>query len=195
MTHEEIQDLLEAYVDETLDRKTRADVDSHLVGCDECTAILDGVPAVDLGRVEPSVFDERAMRRAVRTTLFRLAVNVVVIVLVGWLVLSLLGFLVLQPFILNRGGRAEAATQVTQDLAVMYNPGAALSWTQHDSGILSRTSEARVVLPVGTEMVDLGALRTRIGLLIRAGVENREMVEALGFHVGDGGQQGLLLSV
>ncbi len=40
MTHEELQDLLEAYVDETLDRATRAEVDRHLAGCDECRAII-----------------------------------------------------------------------------------------------------------------------------------------------------------
>ncbi|MCZ7532377.1 MAG: zf-HC2 domain-containing protein [Acidimicrobiia bacterium] len=163
MTHDDLQDLLEGYVNETLDRTTRAEVDRHLAGCDECRAILDGVPAVQLGLIQPAAFDEKAMRRAVRTTLFRLAVNVVVIGLVGWLVLMLVGFLVFQPFIVNRGGRAEAATQATQDLAVMYNPGAALTQTQHNSGIISRTSEATVVFPIGTEMVDLGTLGTRIG--------------------------------
>lgn len=163
MTHEEVQDLLEAYVDETLDRKTRAEVDHHLAGCAECRVVLDGVPAVEFGRLPTTSFDERAMRRAVRTTLLRLAVNVVVILLLAWLTLVLVGFLVIQPLVVDRGGRAAAATQATHDLAVMYNPGAALSEGQHDSGIFTRTSRATVVVPIGTELLEIGTLETRIG--------------------------------
>lgn len=165
MTHEEVQDLLEAYVDETLDRKTRAEVDRHLADCAECRAVLEGVPAVALGRLATAPFDERAMRRAVRTTLLRLAVNVVAVLLVAWLALTLVGFVVIQPLIVNRGGRAAAATQATQDLAVMYNPGAALSDARHDSGIITRTSQATVVMPLGTDPVEIGTLETRIGPL------------------------------
>jgi hypothetical protein len=165
MTHDELQDLLEAYVDETLDRTARAAVDSHLAGCEECRAILDDVPAVQLGRIEPPGFDDRAMRRAVRTTLLRLAFNVVGVFVVGWLTLSLLGFLVFQPFIVDRGGRAAAATQATQDLAVMLNPGASLEDAMHNSGIIRRTSEATVVIPVGSRPVELGTIETVIGPL------------------------------
>jgi hypothetical protein len=163
MTHEEVQDLLEAYVDETLDRKTRAEIDRHLAGCADCRAVLDGVPAVALGQLATAPFDERAMRRAVRTTLLRLAVNVVVIGLAAWLALTLIGYLVIQPLVVDRGGRAAAATQATQDLAVMYNPGAALGDGRHDSGIITRTSRATVVWPVGTITSELGTLETRIG--------------------------------
>jgi anti-sigma factor RsiW len=69
MNHEELQDLLESYVDETLDRTTRAEVDRHLAGCDNCRAILDGVPAVHLGAIERVAFDDWAMGRLVRVTL------------------------------------------------------------------------------------------------------------------------------
>lgn len=165
MTHEQVQDLLEAYVDETLERATRAEVDHHLRDCDECRTILEGVPAVQLQLAAPGQFDERAMRKAVRTTLVRLAADVVMIVVVGFLVVMLLSWLVFQPFLINRGGRAAAATQATEDLAVMYNPGAVLTDRLHSSGIVSRTSEATVAYPVGTEMVELGTLRTKIGLL------------------------------
>jgi hypothetical protein len=164
MSHDEIQDLLEAYIDETLDRRTRAEVDDHLRQCPECRAILDGVPPVQLGRLASTPFDERAMRRAVRTTLLRLAVNVVVAAVALWLVIALLGALVLQPLLVDRGGRAVAATVATRDLAVMYNPGASVDEIHYDSGVLSRTSDAHVVIPIGTEPVELGVLESRIGL-------------------------------
>jgi hypothetical protein len=165
MTHDELQDLLEAYVDETLDRSSRAAVERHLAECEECRAILDGVPAVELGRIELPGFDDKAMRRAVRTTLLRLAFNVVGVFVVGWLTLTLLGYLVFQPFIVDRGGRAAAATQATQDLAVMLNPGASLEDAMHNSGIIRRTSEATVVIPVGSRRVELGTIETVIGPL------------------------------
>lgn len=165
MTHDELQDLLEAYVDETLDRSARATVDDHLAECDECRAILDGVPAVQLGQIRPTGFDDKAMRRAIRASLLRLAFNVVVVLVAGWLTLSLLGYLVFQPFVVDRGGRAAAATQATQDMAVLFNPGASLESAQHTSGIIRRTSEATVVVPLGTRQVELGTVETRIGPL------------------------------
>ena len=51
MSHDQIQDLLEGYVDETLDRGTRRQVEAHLAGCEECRAILEGIPPVELGDV------------------------------------------------------------------------------------------------------------------------------------------------
>jgi hypothetical protein len=162
MTHDELQDLLEAYVDETLDRSSRAEVDRHLAECDGCRAILDGVPAVHLGEIGPTSFDDKAMRRAIRASLFRLAFNVIGVLAVGWLTLTLLGYLVFQPFIVNRGDRAAAATQVTQDIAVLLNPGASLDNAEHNSGIVRRTSEATVVVPLGTRPVQLGTVETVI---------------------------------
>ena len=191
MTHAEIQDLLEAYVDETLDRSARAEVDRHLRDCAECRAILDGVPAVQLHMAESGQFDERAMRKAVRTTLFRLAADVVMIGVVGFMVLVLLGWLVFQPYIVNRGGRAAAATQATQDLAVMYNPGAALTDSLHNSGIITRTSEATVAYPVGTELVELGTVRTRIGPLSFGAAEGASLFPYLAGTSGTGAAQQL----
>jgi hypothetical protein len=163
MNHEELQDLLESYVDETLDRTTRAEVDRHLAGCDNCRAILDGVPAVHLGAIEPVAFDDRAMRRLVRVTLLKVAANAVLIAVAGLLVVTLLGWLVFQPLVVNRGGRGVAATQATQDLAVMYNPGAGLTEVRYDSGIITRTTEVSLVIPIGTELVELATVTTRLG--------------------------------
>jgi anti-sigma factor RsiW len=109
MTHEEIQDLLEGYVDETLDRATRREVDAHLATCDECRAVLEGVAPVDLGAIEPSSWTQRDMRRAVRRSMFRVAVDVVLLVIAATLVAWLVSLTLIHPLIINRGGRAEAS--------------------------------------------------------------------------------------
>lgn len=186
MTHDELQDLLEAYVDERLDRSTRATVDDHLAGCAECRAILDGVPAVQLGKIGPTSFDDKAMRRAIRASLIRLAFNVIGVLVVGWLALTLIGYLVFQPFVVDRGGRAAAATQATQDMAVMFNPGASLDGAQHNSGIIRRTSEATVVVPIGSRPVELGTVETVIGPLSFSSGGGRNVFPYLaGDYLGD----------
>lgn len=163
MTHEEIQDLLEPYVDETLDRERRRVVDAHLATCVECRAILDEVAPVDLGLVEPSAWAPRHMRRAVRRSLLRVAVDAVLLLIAATLVAWLLSLLVLHPLVINRGGRAEAATIATADLAVMLNPGASVTGYGFQSHLLARTSEVTVVLPVGSDIEDLGTFESRIG--------------------------------
>ena len=163
MTHDEVQDLLEGYVDETLDRPTRKEVDAHLVSCDDCRAVLEGVAPVDLGAVEPSAWTQRDMRRAVRRSMFRVAVDVVLlfiaVTLVGWLV----SLTLIQPLIINRGGRADAATIATVDLAVMVNPGATVTEYLYQSHLLSRTSEVTVSMPVGALPRELGSIESKIG--------------------------------
>jgi hypothetical protein len=58
-----------------------------------------------------------------------------------------------------------AATIATVDLAVMGNPGAAVEEYAYRSGVLTRTSEVDLVLPVGSAVKDLGAIDSRIGLV------------------------------
>lgn len=164
LNHEEVQDLLEHYVDERLDRAARRRVDEHLATCDRCREVLDGVAPVDLGALTPDSWDERAMRSAVRRSLVRTAVNAAVLLLAGALALLLLSSLVLQPLLVNRGGRAAAATRLTGDLGIMFNPGAIVDDWSFESGALSRTSRARLVMPVGTEIVELGSVESRLTL-------------------------------
>ena len=165
MTHEEIQDLLEGYVDETLDRAMRREVDAHLATCDECRAVLEGVAPVDLGAIEPSSWTQRDMRRAVRRSMFRVAVDVVLLFIAVTLVAWLVSLTLIHPLIINRGGRAEAATIATADLAVMFNPGASVTDYSYDSHLLSRTSEVTVAMPVGALPIELGRLESKIGPL------------------------------
>jgi hypothetical protein len=163
MTHDEIQDLLEGYVDETLDRETRRRVEAHLAGCEQCRAILEGVPAVGLGEVAAS-WDERGMRRAVRRSMLRIAVDALLLLFVGWLVVWILALLIVHPFVLNRGDRAVAATIATADIAIMLNPGATVVEYSYRSGIAARFTEVHLALPVGSTIKSLGTVDSRIGL-------------------------------
>lgn len=164
MTHDEVQDLLEDYVDERLDRSTRKMVDDHLDGCDECRSVLEGVAPVNLGALPTVEWDEQGMRRAVRRSMIRTALNVAGLWLVGWLMVMVLSALVIHPLVVNRGGRAAAATRATADLALMFNPGAAVEEWTFDSGILDRTSEVEVVFPIGNEITSLGTVSSRLTL-------------------------------
>lgn len=164
MNHEQIMDLLEPYAEETLDRPTRRTVDAHLAECEECRAILNGVAPVDLGGIGESGWTPRDMRRAVRRSMLRVAVDALVLLFAAWVALWLLSFAVVQPLVINRGGRAAAATVATIDLATMFNPGVSVTDYEFDSGLFSRRSTATAVLPVGTELVGLGELETRLGI-------------------------------
>ncbi|MET0565372.1 MAG: zf-HC2 domain-containing protein [Acidimicrobiia bacterium] len=163
MTHEEIQELLEGYVDETLDRATRREVDIHLATCDECRSILDGVAPVELGSPAGS-WDQKAMGRAVRRSILRVAADALLLLFAGWIAAWLLSLLILQPFVLNRGGRAVAATVATADLAILSNPGVTMSEYAYHSAFLSRTTEVDVSLPVGSAVKEVGSIQSRIGL-------------------------------
>ena len=164
MNHETVHELLEDYVDERLEPSARREVDQHLRTCDDCRSLLDGVDPVDLTALGAASWDEAAMRRLVLRSLLRTAVNVAAIFLAGGLVILLVSQLVLQPLLVDRGGRAAAATVATADIAVLFNPGTAVADYEFDSGLLSRTSSARLVRPTGTALVELGSVHTKIGL-------------------------------
>ena len=149
MKHEDIQDLLEDYVDDKLDRETRKLVDDHLKGCTECREILDGVAPVDISALGKTVYDERAMRRTIRRSMFRTAWNTVLLVVVGWLAIWFLAAFLFQPLVVNRGGRAADAAQASIDLGVMLNPGAVLTDGSISSGLFGRQIDFEFGVPVG----------------------------------------------
>lgn len=164
MKHEEIQDLLEDYVDERLDRPTRKVVDSHLADCAECRAILDQVAPVDLTAISGRGIDERVMRRAIRRSMVRTAVDAALLLLTGLIAIWLVAALVLQPFLVNRGDRAADLAQASIDIPLMTNPGAVVVAGSIESSLLRRNVDLIFGLPVGSVIENAFESKTTIGL-------------------------------
>lgn len=165
MTHDEIQDRLEDYVDDRLARDERRVMDAHLRGCEECRAILDGVAPVDVSVLGPSRFDEAAMRRTVRRSMFRTAWNTALILFAGWILIWFVSVLVLQPTVVNRGGRAADAARMSIDLTQMLNPGLTVTEGRISSGFLSREVETQYAMPVGAGLRPVTVTTMTIGAL------------------------------
>jgi hypothetical protein len=169
MNHEEAQELLEDYVDERLDRPVRDQLENHLRDCLRCQTILGDVAPVDLDALGPGEVDDRMLRRSVRRALWRTvfdAAAMLIVLAVGFWVVSTL---LVQPLVMNRGGRAEAVGRATYDVAGMFNEGAVVDGFTIDSGAFNRTFTATIQMPVGAGMADLGTVSTRIGLFGSSG--------------------------
>ncbi len=164
-THDEIQDLLEGYVDETLDRETYRAVDEHLAGCEECRTILDEVAPVDLSGLAGGAVDERVLRRSVRRAMRRTVIDAALTLLALVMAVWLVGVFVIQPLIVNRGGRAAAASRATYDLAIMFNEGATVTDFKIDSTSFRRVFTVDLSLPVGSGLAELGSVSTRLGIV------------------------------
>ncbi len=164
MTHSEIQDLLEGYVDDALDRPTRKLVESHIAGCAECQAILDDVAEVDLSGLSGGVVDERLLKRSVRKAMRRTIADAVLVLVAGWIIIWFIGAALLQPLVVNRSGRAASAARATVDTAIMLNPGVTITDLQIDSNWLSRLVTAEVAISVGTSTEPAGTITSRIGV-------------------------------
>jgi hypothetical protein len=163
MKHEEIQDLLEAYVDDKLDRETRKLVDDHLKTCAECRRILDDVAPVDVSALGALTYNEATMRRTVRRSLFRTAWNTVLLLFAGWIALWFLAALVFQPLVVNRGGRAADLARASIDLTIMLNQGAVLADGAISSGLLNRQVDLEFAVPVGAGLQPVLSTSTVIG--------------------------------
>lgn len=163
MNHDEIQDLLEDYVDDRLDRQARRQVDQHLKTCDECRAILDEVAPVDLASVGSVAFDQTSLRRMARRSVLRTAWSTVVLLIAGFLLLTILSGLVYQPLLVNRGGRAVDAARASIDVVSMINPGVVVTDGEIESGLWNRTIEVDAVLPVGSGSLQLDPVIVRVG--------------------------------
>lgn len=175
MKHADIQDLLEGYVDDRLDRPTRKLVDEHLKECSECREILDDVAPVDISALGTTVYDERAMRRTIRRSMFRTAWNTVLLLFAGWIALWIFAALVLQPLVVNRGGRAADIARASIDLGIMLNPGVALTDGAISSGLFSRQVDLDFAVPVGGGLEPAFSKSTDInmfGLMDRPGISN-----------------------
>lgn len=165
MSHEEIQELLEAYVDDKLDRSTRKVVDDHLASCQECRAILDDVAPVDMGALGPMRYDERVLRRTMRRSMFRTAISAIWLLLAGLIIVWFASALLFQPLVINRGNRAAAAARAGMDVTTMINPGAVVTGGQIQSGFFDREMRFDAVMPVGGADRSLGEIILTVGAL------------------------------
>ncbi len=164
MTHSQIQDLLEAFVDDALDRPTRKLVETHVADCEECQAILDDVAEVDLSGLAGGAVDERLLKKSVRKAMRRTIADAVMAIVAAWIIVWFVGAALLQPLVVNRSGRAAQAARATVDSAIMFNPGAVLTDIQIDSKWLSRLVTADVAIQVGSGTETVGQVASRIGM-------------------------------
>lgn len=169
MNHEEAKELLEEYAEGHLEAPVAEELEAHIDGCPECRSMLDQITSVDLGVLAADQFDERSLRRSVRRTLWRTAFNAAVLLVTAFVVLAAVSTLVVQPLLMNRGERAAALARATYDVAGMFNEGAVVSDFTIDSGVFDRTFSAKVELPVGAGMKDLGVISSDIGVFGSAG--------------------------
>ncbi|MCC5949401.1 MAG: zf-HC2 domain-containing protein [Nitriliruptoraceae bacterium] len=158
---------LAGHLEDQLPAEESARIDEHLDGCARCVAALDALesPAV-LPRTEAadaSEVDARWMRRSVRRTLLRTALNAAGLLLIGALGLQLLGALVFNPLFVERGDRVAQSVTASIDLPIMTIPGAEIRDVRSNPGILRRTTVVDVERPVGARAVRLGDYEARIG--------------------------------
>ena len=167
MEHHLARDLLEGYVENSLEAETRSQLEAHLKTCAACRDILEAseapvaLPAVS----EPgNDWDEKRMRKTVRRTLFRLVFDALSIWIIGFVALWLVSALALQPVIINRGDRSRAAALATWDLAIMTTPGATIDGWQNDGTLFGREISVDVGLYTGRELRPLGTYQTDLGI-------------------------------
>jgi hypothetical protein len=164
LTHDGALTLMAAYIDGTLPAGDVARLEPHIAECTACTALLDDRQGLDLAEATLPRFDERALRNSVRRTLLRTAGYSTVLVVLLALVLFIGSNLVIQPLLMNAGGRAEAIARATFDLAPMVNEGTVIEEFSIDSGFARRTFTVELGLPLGSAIVDAGTVTNRLTL-------------------------------
>ncbi len=164
ITHDEALALMADYIDGTLPDADAARLEPHVAQCTTCAALLDDQEGLDLGEgVEPR-FDERSLRRSIRRTLLRTAGYSTVLVVLLALMVFIGSNLVIQPLLMNAGGRAEAVARATFDLAPMVNEGTVVEEFSIESGFTRRTFTVQLGLPLGSAVVDAGTVTSRLTL-------------------------------
>jgi hypothetical protein len=158
---------LRAFLDDDLPAADAREVADHLEACERCLAVLDDVePPPVLPRAaaaDAPVWDERRMRRSVRLTVLRTAVDTVLLLVLVVLLLQILGWFVLHPLLVDRGDRLDSHVTATIDLPVLLIPGAEGGELVSDPGVLRRTTEVEFRRAVGSRRTSIGSFGTRTG--------------------------------
>ena len=167
MEHHLARDLLEGYVENSLEPETRSQLEAHLATCEECRSILEAneAPVALPGGAEPeNDWDEKRMRKTVRRTLFRLVFDALSIWIIGFVVLTIVSSFAIQPLLINRGDRSRSAAIATWDLAIMTTPGATIDGWQNDATLFGRENSVDVGLYTGRDLRPLGTYQTDLGI-------------------------------
>lgn len=165
MTNDHVTDRLDDYVAGRLTEDEHAVVEEHLAGCAQCTRELDAYDPVTLDDLRLPFEDGDDLRRTVRRALRRTAVDaaaLAVIILIGGVLLSLF---VVQPLLINRSDRAAVAARAAYEAPMLFNPGAEVSRFTIASGLIGRTMEAEVGIPLGSSIEPLPGDSSEIGIV------------------------------
>lgn len=164
--HHIARDLLQGYVEETLEAETAQLLESHLEACEECRRILDAAETpLDLPSTAApeAVWNEKRLRKTIRRTIGRLIFDTLSIWIIGATLLIVASNAAIQPLLIARGDRVRAAALATWDLAVMTTPGASLDGWRIDSTLFGRELTVDVVRPIGSDVRSLGTYETDLG--------------------------------
>jgi len=165
--HHLARDLLEGYVENSLEPETRSQLEAHLATCEACRSIMDATEApADLPPVADTArnWDEKLMRKTVRRTLFRVVFDALSIWIIGFIVLSIISAFAIQPVLINRGDRSRAAAIATWDLAIMTTPGATIDGWRNDATLFGREISVDVGQYTGRDLRPLGTYQTDLGV-------------------------------
>jgi hypothetical protein len=165
MNHEHVTERLDDYVAGRLTEADQSSVEEHLAGCAECTRELRAHEPVDLADLQLPLDDGEGIRRTVRRALGRTAIDaaaLAVIILVGGVLLSLF---VVQPLLINRSDRAAVAARAAYEAPMLFNPGVEVSRFTISSGLIGRTIDVEVGIPLGSSIETLPSISSGIGIL------------------------------
>lgn len=168
MEHHLARDLLEGYVEDSLEPETKSLLEAHLDTCEECRSIVDAAePPIELRPDLPTPadeWDEKRMRKTIRRTLGRLVFDAISIWIIGAIVLWIVSFLAIQPLLIDRGDRIREAFTATWDLPMLTTPGATIEGWRNDSTLFGRELSVDVGRYLGSRTEDLGTYETDLGI-------------------------------
>lgn len=118
---------------------------------------------VDFDSLQAPIDDglRRTVRRAIARTAIDAAALTVIILLVG----VLASLFVIQPLLINRSDRAAVAARAAFEAPMLFNPGVEVSRFRISSGLIGRTVDVELGIPLGSSIEALPGVSSEIGIL------------------------------
>lgn len=164
MNSEHITDRLDDYVDDNLTTEERALVESHLEGCESCSAALRAYEPVTLGDLRVPSDDDDGLRRAVRRAIGRTAIDAAALTVIVVVLGVLASLFVVQPLLINRADRAAVAARAAYEAPMLFGPGVSVSRFTIASGLFARTTTASASIQLGSSTHEFDPIESKIGL-------------------------------